>query len=302
MRLLLVGDDPRDALAIREALAQTGGGDYRLEHAEGLSRGLDRVRTDPPDVLLLPLGPEGDGLAPLVQVRRKAPDVPIVVLVRPGDEELAQLAVKEGAHDWLTRARPDGELLQRAVRYAMERAHLTKELATAREQLNRLSLRDELTGLYNRRGFSVLAEQQMRLARRWDTGLLLLVLDVDGLDSINNRLGRAAGDRVLAETGQLLRESFRDSDIKARIGGDEFVVLMNGAAEGTCEVIDLRLTQNIERLNAGSDRPCPLSLSGGVAKWDPASGNGVAEVLDTAEHLMHEQKRGLAGKIDFGGA
>ena len=105
MRLLLVGDDPKDALAIREALAQTGDNDYRLEHAEGLSRGLDRVRSDPPDVLLLPLGPEGDGLAPLLQVRRKAPNVPVVVLVRPGDEELAQLAVKEGAQDWIVKAR-----------------------------------------------------------------------------------------------------------------------------------------------------------------------------------------------------
>src|SRR5438105_8757066 len=99
MRLLLVGDDPRDALAIREALAQTGGGDYRLEHAEGLSRGLDRVRTDPPDVLLLPLRPEGDGLAPLVQVRPRAPDVPIVVPRRRGDERVPHRAVQQGAHD-----------------------------------------------------------------------------------------------------------------------------------------------------------------------------------------------------------
>ena len=81
MKLLLVGDDPRDALAIREALAEAGDDD-RLEHAQGLERALDRIRTEPPDVLLLPLGPEGDGLAPLVQVRRKAPEVPVVVLVR----------------------------------------------------------------------------------------------------------------------------------------------------------------------------------------------------------------------------
>jgi diguanylate cyclase (GGDEF)-like protein len=302
MKLLLVGGEPRDALAIREALAQVGQDDYRLEHAEGLSRGLDRVRSEPPDVLLLPLGPEGDGLVPLIQVRRKAPDVPVVVLVRPGDEELAQLAVKEGAQDWLLKARIDGDLLQRSIRYSMERAHLAQELASAREQLNSLTLRDELTGLYNRRGFSVLAEQQMRLARRWDTGLLLLVMDIDGLDAINDRFGRAAGDRVLVEASQILRESFRDSDIKARVGGDEFVVLLNGAADGTCEVIDQRLTQNLERLNGRSDRPCPLSISGGVAKWDPSSGQGVAEVLDNAEHLMLEQKRGIAGQLDCGSA
>src|SRR5436190_15470350 len=296
MRLLLVGDDPRDALAIREALAQGGENGYRLEHAEGLSRGLDRVLSQPPDVLFLPLyDGDGDdrGIRSLVALRRKAPDVPVVVLVRPGDEELASLAVREGAQDWLVKARLDGDTLVRSMRYAMERAHLSRELADAREHLNRLTLRDELTGLYNRRGFSVLAEQQMRLSRRWDTGLLLLVLDIDGLDSINQRFGRASGDRALAETAQLLRDSFRDSDVKARVGGDEFAVLLAGAAEGTCEVIDARLTQNLERINSRREDVPSLSLSGGVAKWDPNSTQGVAEVLDHAEHLMREQKRGV---------
>ena len=307
MRLLLVGDDPRDALALREALAGWGENGYRLEHAEGLSRGLDRVLSQPPDVLLLSIADgegDDDGIRSLVALRRKAPDVPVVVLVRPGDEELASLAVKEGAQDWLVKARLDGEMLVRSIRYAMERAHLSQELADAREQLNRLTLRDELTGLYNRRGFSVLAEQQMRLSRRWDTGLLLLVLDIDGLDAINQRFGRATGDRAIAETSQLLRDSFRDSDVKARIGGDEFAVMLTGAGEGTCEVIDQRLTQNLERLNARGERDAPLSLSGGVARWDPASTHGVAEVLSHAEHLMLEQKRGVSTKAsDFvGGA
>jgi two-component system, cell cycle response regulator len=300
MRLLLVGDDPRDALALREALAAHGQNGYRLEHAEGLARGLDRVLTQPPDLLFLSMQDgdrDDDGLRALVALRRKAPEVPVVVLVRPGDEELADLAVKEGAQDWLVKARLDGEMLVRSMRYAMERAHLTRELADAREQLNRLTLRDELTGLYNRRGFSVLAEQQMRLSRRWDTGLLVLVLDVNGLDGVNQRFGRAAGDRLLVEAAQLLQESFRDSDVKARVGGDEFAVLLAGAAEGTCEVVDQRLVQNVSRLNARPGRDAALSLAGGVARWDPSSSTGVAEALATAEHLMLEQKRGPAPSI-----
>ena len=125
----------------------------------------------------------------------------------------------------------------------------------------------------------------------------MLILDIDGLDAINERGGRGAGDRALVEAGQLMRESFRDSDVKARVGGDEFAVMLTGAGEGTCEVIDQRLTQNLERLNAGSERDCPLSISGGVSRWDPASTHGVAEVLSNAEHLMHEQKRGLSTKL-----
>src|SRR4051794_25304518 len=119
MRLLLVGSDANDALLVRRAMSETSTDGYRLEHAETLSRGLERARADQPDVLLLALGPEGDGLAPLVQVRRRIPDVPVVVLVRPGDEELARLAVKEGAQDWLVKARIEGELLERSIRYAI---------------------------------------------------------------------------------------------------------------------------------------------------------------------------------------
>src|SRR5206468_11472206 len=135
------------------------------------------------------------------------------------------------------------------------------------------------------------------LARRWDSGVLVLVLDVDGLDPVNERSGRAAGDEMLVETGQIIRESFRDSDVKARIGGDEFAVLLTGAAEGTCEVIDARLTQNLDKLNARSEPDYPISLSGGVARWDPASSEGVSETLSHAEHLMHEQKRGVSSKL-----
>jgi two-component system, cell cycle response regulator len=297
MRVLLVGDDGDDALVLRRALAESGGDAYRLEHAPALARALERIRSDRPDVIFLELGPDNDRLGPLVQVRKRAPDVPIVVLVRPGEDDVATLALKEGAHDYLIPARADGELVLRSIRYAMERAHLVRELAEAREQLNGVSLRDELTGLYNRRGFNVLAEQQMRLARRWDSGLLVLVLDVDGLDAVNEKFGRRAGDDLLVEAGQLLRESFRDSDVKARTGGDEFAVLLTGAAEGTAEVIDARLTQNLARLNGLQGRRSDLSLSGGLAKWSPTSGQGIAELLEHAEHLMHEQKRGLPGNV-----
>jgi diguanylate cyclase (GGDEF)-like protein len=301
-RVLFVGENTADALVLRRALAESGDGAYRLEHADGLGRGLERMRSDPPYVVLLALGPEHDRLGPLVQARRKAPDVPVVVLVGPGENDVAELALKEGAQDWLTAARVDGEVLLRAIRYAVERAHLSSELADAREQLNSLSLRDDLTGLYNRSGFTAIAEQQMRLARRWDTGLLLMILDIDGLDAINERFGRNAGDRVLVEASHVLRESFRDSDVKARIGGDEFAVLLNGAAEGTCEVVDARLNQNLARLNAQLDRGSPLSLSGGVARWSPTSGEGIGELLGHAEHLMHQQKRGLPGSVGAGGA
>ncbi|MFN2545494.1 MAG: GGDEF domain-containing protein [Actinomycetota bacterium] len=302
MKILLIGGDTNDVLVVRRALAGSGRDGYRLEHAETVARALERARDERPEVLLLAVGPQGDGLAPLLQLRKNLPDLPVVALVRPGDDELGRLAVKEGAQDWLVKARIDADSIQRSIRYAIERTSLAHELADAKEQLNLLSLRDEPTGLYNRRGFTVLCEQQMRLARRWDAGLLLMVLDIDGLDAINERFGRSAGDRALTDVAQLVRESFRDSDVKARVGGDEFAVLLNGAGDGTCEVLDSRLTMNLERLNERRKDECPLSLSGGVARWVPSSGEGVGELLGHAEHLMHQQKRGTATTVGCGSA
>ena len=159
------------------------------------------------------------------------------------------------------------------------------------KQLRMLSLRDELTDLYNRRGFFELAEQQLRVARRAESRLLLLFADLDGLKRINDALGHTAGDRALTETADILIRTFRSSDIIARIGGDEFVVLAADTGPNSEAILVARFKEHIAQLNGKAGRDFELAVSIGVVRYEPDMPASVDELLNKADALMYEAKR-----------
>jgi diguanylate cyclase (GGDEF)-like protein/PAS domain S-box-containing protein len=158
------------------------------------------------------------------------------------------------------------------------------------ETLQTISLNDELTGLYNRRGFLTLAEQQCRISERTLRHFILVFLDLDGLKQINDTLGHAAGDRAIIEVAVALRSTFRESDIVARLGGDEFAALMlDTHASATPALLERLETAIQERNSAGL--PFRLSLSCGVSSFDPEAPCSVDDLLRDADHAMYERKR-----------
>ena len=159
------------------------------------------------------------------------------------------------------------------------------------EKLRSLSVLDELTGLYNRRGFFTLAHQHCRLAERKHRGALLVFVDMDSLKQINDTLGHAAGDRALTAVSAALRESFRESDILGRLGGDEFAALALETDREAAPLLLDRLRAALEAFNAGRSLPIPLSVSVGTAYFDPGQPCGVEELITTADHEMYEEKR-----------
>jgi diguanylate cyclase (GGDEF)-like protein len=159
------------------------------------------------------------------------------------------------------------------------------------EALHALLLADELTGLYNRRGFFNLAEQQLRMAERTKRKMLLLFADFDDLKWINDTFGHAEGDRALIQVAGILRETFRESDIIARIGGDEFVVLAMETDGASAEILTTRLQKNLETHNAKGPRRYKLSLSVGVARYDPEHPCSIDELLARADKSMYEHKQ-----------
>jgi len=159
-----------------------------------------------------------------------------------------------------------------------------------REKLRSLSLTDELTGLCNRRGFLTLAQQQLTLANRTKGEVLLLYGDLDDLKWINDNLGHHEGDRALIETADILKNTFRESDIIARIGGDEFAVLMLEAPVSSAEALITRLREKLDAHNAKRDG-YKLSISVGIAHYNPESNYTIDKLLVEADKLMYEQKR-----------
>src|SRR6266581_5553254 len=182
-----------------------------------------------------------------------------------------------------TRSQQVSELLMRAVRCAAKQYMLQAELGS-------LALTDELTGLYNRRGFMAVAERQLKLGRRSGRGMLLFMMDVDSMKQINDSFGHFEGDCALKRMSGVLEETFRDSDVVARLGGDEFAVLAIEAAGHSEATIKARLFECLGSVSAKQSRYA-ISLSLGVARCDPDSPASIAELMMKADQAMYEQKR-----------
>ena len=159
------------------------------------------------------------------------------------------------------------------------------------EDLRALSLTDELTGLYNRRGFFTLTDQLLKLARRQKQGIFMLYADIDNLKEINDTFGHKEGDMALIETADILKKNYRESDIIARIGGDEFVIIPIGTTGDNIDIITSRFEKSIEIYNSKSKREYNLSLSYGLAYYDPENPCSIDELLTQADKIMYEHKR-----------
>ncbi len=212
-------------------------------------------------------------------------------LVSEANQELASLlrevhTESHGAPAGAQR-RPVNELLMRAVRCATKQYMLQAELRN-------LALADELTGLYNRRGFMALADRQLKLGHRSNRGMLLFFVDVDGLKHINDSFGHAEGDRALKRAAEALERTFRDSDVIARLGGDEFAVLAIDASGQSETTIRTRLCEYLQSISAQESR-YSICLSLGVARFDPRSNTPIGELMVRADHAMYEDKRSRSG-------
>ncbi len=240
-----------------------------------------------PDALIL------DGRSPRLmreigELRTQCPDAALLVL--GGASALAstlqflELGVQEVVPRPVT---PDQ--LERAVRAAVARQRRENAVRA-------LALVDPLTGLYNRRGFLTLVRQQEELALRLDRRMLHVFIDLDGLKRINDTFGHHEGDLALQDTAALLRRTFRESDVIARIGGDEFAVLAVEMDERWGDSWEGRLQEQLAAANVARDRGYDLVLSVGVAAVDPRGRQPLEERLNMADVAMYRVKRGRRGE------
>jgi diguanylate cyclase (GGDEF)-like protein/PAS domain S-box-containing protein len=159
------------------------------------------------------------------------------------------------------------------------------------EEILSLSITDQLTGLYNRRGFLSLAGQQLKLSDRNKNGMLLFFADLDLLKWINDALGHEEGDKALIEAANIFRETFRTSDIIARLGGDEFAILAIDIKGTNSEGYTARMQQLIDRWNNQKNREYKLSISMGCAYYDPENPCSIDDLIACADKMMYEQKQ-----------
>ena len=259
VRVLLVEDDEDDYVLTRDLLVEGFGARVIVDWASSRTAGLQRLTENRYDVALLDfnLGRE-TGTDLLREARARGCRTPVIMLTGQDDRETDLDAMHAGAADYLVKGRVSGDMLERAIRYARERHRLLEEISA-------LSLEDELTGLHNRRAFMTMADQRLQLLERSGSLCMLIFADVDGLKAANDTLGHEAGDRLLVDAARALQSAFRRTDLVARIGGDEFVVLADGATEQDVQHVLSKLQDQIDRRNEGAEAGAPLlSISAGA--------------------------------------
>ena len=158
-------------------------------------------------------------------------------------------------------------------------------------RLRKACLTDDLTQLYNRRGFMTLAEQHLRIARRQGSDAVVMYVDMDDFKQLNDRHGHAVGDHALVAVSRLLRLTVRDCDVVGRMGGDEFTILALDADVAGARAIQRRLEQHLDRFNASGALPMPLSLTVGHTRVRPSDTASVSELLARADQLLYARKR-----------
>jgi len=159
------------------------------------------------------------------------------------------------------------------------------------ETLRSLSFNDELTGLYNRRGFITFARQQIKIASRLNKGALLLYANIDNLKQIKYEHGIQKGNKVVKEAANLFKEVFRESDIIAIIGDDAFVVFSIESTDNSIDMIKKRFQHHLDMFNAKTGRPYQLMINTGIACYEEGYSLSIEDLIASAEKAMHENKR-----------
>jgi two-component system cell cycle response regulator len=232
------------------------------------------------DILITDIVMEGmKGLQLTKQVKRSWPNTNVIVMTGFIDDHSYDQAIEAGASDFIKKPFTIHEMMVR-IKHVM-----------LQEKLREMSITDELTGLLNRRGFFAVAQQQLKVAKRAKGKLALVFTDMDNFKSINDTWGHHKGDEALAAMADIFRRSFRDSDIIARISGDEFALLLLDTHEENFDVIFRRLQNNINAFNVRPEGMFILSLSIGMALYDYSQPCTIDDLLKIADKRMYDQKQ-----------
>ncbi|MCH8811118.1 MAG: GGDEF domain-containing response regulator [Gemmatimonadetes bacterium] len=282
--LLVVEAEPTRLDDLRQHLGRMDG-ETVLHGAGELAGALERLSGGGVDAVILdPDLPDSQGIVSFERMYAFAPDVPVILLTNEGEDDLAVRAVQGGAQDCMRKDEANASVLLRSVRYAIERHRLLTALRS-------LSLIDGLTELYNRRGFNDLGEQYLKLAGRSSRSASLILLDIDRFKTINDTLGHHVGDRALLSVADTLRDTFRRSDIIARLSGDEFAVLAFETSEENAQTLVGRLRAELTQVNETTKERFQLSVSVGLARYDGDDAVSLDELLRQAGAAMHGEKR-----------
>lgn len=308
-RVLLIEDDDVDAELLTEMISGEPGSRVRVDLATRLSDAVKKILEENYDIVLSDLNlPDSRGLATFNRVQEVAPSLPILVLSGMDDETTALEAVRTGAQDYLVKGRVNGALLLKSIRYSIERNHsrreltrIAQELQAANQRLEHMAQNDPLTELLNRRGLQDVLTHETARAHRAGTNIVVLLIDLDDFKRINDTLGHSCGDAVLKEIALRMRRPLRSTDYAARVGGDEFLILLPDTlpAEGVKIAEVVRSAVCDRPIDTGSGQVTATASVGVISV--PPNARSIDDLLSETHHVLYRSKRRGKNRVSFEG-
>jgi two-component system, cell cycle response regulator len=274
--ILLVDDDPSLLRMMEEGLSMQG---YQCLTATSAPKGYDLFLHNQFDLVITDISmQETDGLEFTRMLKRAKPGVSVIIMTGFIENYAYKQAIDAGADDFIRKPFTVNEIFARI-------SHVERQ-----DRIRDLSIRDQLTGVYNRRGLFTLIDHHFKLSRRMKRGFYLMFADLDELKRINDKWGHQKGDEALRRVAEILLKNYRNSDIVARVGGDEFVVVPVGADGDLTESIFNRLDGAVAESNESGDFGYTLSVSAGAGFYDPEDPCTLEELLVRADTSMYQRK------------
>ena len=300
---ILVVDDNRDNIEIIATRLRFRG--YDIDEAGEGAVALERVHQNPPDLILLDVMlPDIDGyeISRRIKADPQLPFIPIILVTARDTTQDKVAGLDAGADDYLTKPINFPELEAR-VRSMLRIKKLQDEIERQNRELERLSISDGLTGLYNHRHIHALLNEEFERAGRTGERLTVAMFDLDRFKSVNDTHGHQAGDRVLEQFADILRESAREIDRLGRYGGEEFMVLLPDTSIDDAEVFVERVRREVARhpFNIGRSEPLRMTTSAGIATYPHERINSPETLVRVADEALYAAKtsgRNLVVRFD----
>lgn len=292
-QVLLVEDYAADVRLIQEMLREHAGrNEFELSVARSFADAETALEGSEYALVLLDLGlPDATGVSNVEQIRAMSRRTAIVVMTGLDDERTALEALQRGAQEYIVKGSVDGERLVRTMRHAIERNRLVSELDQLRERDYFQATHDALTGLPNRQLLNDRVQQVLSQAERHNEQFAYCYLDLDRFKAVNDNRGHPVGDALLQRIASVIRNAVRDSDTAARIGGDEFVLMLHPLNKpDEAEHIVNRIVAAVDAIDSVDGHDVDIGISAGIARY-PVDGRSADALSQAADNAMYRTKR-----------
>ncbi|MGD9160080.1 MAG: diguanylate cyclase [Desulfobacteraceae bacterium] len=290
INILVMEETDSDFEAINNILVENN--NINVERVETIEETFDIMKKQEVDLLLLDYFlPDGNAFDILERMKEDQCEVPAVIITGQGNEVIASRVIQAGAYDYLPRDSLNSNSLSRTIMNTLEKARLKKQVKEAYNRMVDMSIRDELTGLFNRRYFIDAIETEVARSQRYKTDLVLCIFDIDHFKKVNDTYGHPAGDKVLSKIGKMLSDSIRDNDIACRYGGEEFAILLPHTNIEEASIMGERFRELVASYDfTHNSVHMSITVSIGIAQYQSGKDNTSALLIEQADTALYQAK------------